>query len=266
MFLTMMKKTLKHLIMVFLLTFPLMSNAQSLAEPNSEGAAMGHLHFWTTEPERTQLFWETLGATPIQNGPISYYGIPGVVIIFFDENPSSGSVGTLIDHLGFDVADADALAASLQAAGFDIEIDSPGRFNVNAPNDMLIEVRENTEINATIELNHIHFYNPEYEAMQQWYADMFGSESSAGEYSYGYIPGVNLTFSDSEEARPAIQGTVLDHIGFEVVDLEATLTKLEAAGVPITLSYRVVPDTELAIAFLVDPWGTNIELTQGLIP
>jgi len=174
----------------------------------------------------------------------------------------------LIDHLGFDVEDATDMAARLESAGFDIETtDSVERFNVHGPNDIRLEIRENADMAASVELNHIHFYLPEYEAMQDWYTEMFGAvPGMRGEYPAGDIPGVNLTFSGSEETRLPIQGTVLDHIGFEVVDLEATLEKLEAAGVPITLSYRVVPDTELAIAFLVDPWGTNIELTQGLIP
>jgi extradiol dioxygenase family protein len=56
----------------------------------------------------------------------------------------------------------------------------------------------------------------------------------------------------------------LDHIGFEVQDLEAFTKKLEAAGVKFDVSYRKIPALGLSLAFLTDPWGTYIELTEGL--
>jgi len=85
-------------------------------------------------------------------------------------------------------------------------------------------------------------------------------------FQAGDIPGVNLTFSGTEVPVANIQGTVLDHIGFEVTDLQATIAKLEAAGVTMDSGYREIAVANLAIAFLTDPWGTYIELTQGLEP
>jgi len=59
-------------------------------------------------------------------------------------------------------------------------------------------------------------------------------------------------------------GRAMDHIGFEVKGLEAFLKSLEAQGVKVTTPYRSVPALNLAIAFINDPWGTSIELTEGL--
>jgi catechol 2,3-dioxygenase-like lactoylglutathione lyase family enzyme len=56
----------------------------------------------------------------------------------------------------------------------------------------------------------------------------------------------------------------MDHIGFEVKNLEAFCKKLEAQGVKFEIPYRDVPQLGLKIAFLVDPEGTRIELTEGL--
>jgi extradiol dioxygenase family protein len=56
----------------------------------------------------------------------------------------------------------------------------------------------------------------------------------------------------------------VDHIGFEVKDLEAFTKKLEAAGIKLDIPYRKVPALGIAIAFLTDPFGTYIELTEGL--
>ena len=56
----------------------------------------------------------------------------------------------------------------------------------------------------------------------------------------------------------------MDHIGFEVRDLEAFCKKLESMGVKFDVPYRKVPALGIAIAFFTDPWGTYIELTEGL--
>ena len=46
--------------------------------------------------------------------------------------------------------------------------------------------------------------------------------------------------------------------------IDPVTKKLEAEGIPLTVSYRTVPALDIAIAFIKDPWGTNIELTEGL--
>ena len=56
----------------------------------------------------------------------------------------------------------------------------------------------------------------------------------------------------------------MDHIGFEVRNLEAFCAKLEAAGVKLDVPYRKVASLGIGLAFLTDPWGTYIELTEGL--
>ena len=75
---------------------------------------------------------------------------------------------------------------------------------------------------------------------------------------------MTLSFTRSPTTTVATQGRALDHIGFEVKNLEAFTKKLEADGIPLTVSYRTVPALGIAIAFIKDPWGTNIELTEGL--
>jgi len=75
---------------------------------------------------------------------------------------------------------------------------------------------------------------------------------------------VTLSFSPSQTPVVPTQGRALDHIGFEIKNLEAFTKKLEADGIPLTVAYRTVPALGLAIAFIKDPWGTNIEMTEGL--
>jgi predicted enzyme related to lactoylglutathione lyase len=75
---------------------------------------------------------------------------------------------------------------------------------------------------------------------------------------------VTLSFSPSAMPTVATEGRALDHIGFEVKNLEAFTKKLEAEGITLTVPYRQVPALGIAIAFIKDPWGTNIEMTEGL--
>jgi catechol 2,3-dioxygenase-like lactoylglutathione lyase family enzyme len=61
------------------------------------------------------------------------------------------------------------------------------------------------------------------------------------------------------------KGRALDHIGFEVKNLDAYVKKLDGLGVKIEAPVRALPNG-IKVAFLTDPWGTYIELTEGLGP
>jgi catechol 2,3-dioxygenase-like lactoylglutathione lyase family enzyme len=94
---------------------------------------------------------------------------------------------------------------------------------------------------------------------------MFGAKpGKRGPFEAADLPGVNLTFSLAPGPVAPTKGRALDHIGFEVKDLEAFCKKLEAAGVKFDVTYRKIPALGLSLAFLTDPWGTYIELTEGL--
>jgi catechol 2,3-dioxygenase-like lactoylglutathione lyase family enzyme len=60
------------------------------------------------------------------------------------------------------------------------------------------------------------------------------------------------------------RGRSLDHVGFEVDGLEAFCRILEAKGIVFDRPYTEVESLGIAIAFFTDPFGTYIELTEGL--
>ena len=70
--------------------------------------------------------------------------------------------------------------------------------------------------------------------------------------------------SQAEGVAAGTKGRALDHTGFEVDGLEEFCRRLEASGVKLDAPYRQLPQYGIAIAFLTDPWGTYIELTEGL--
>jgi len=57
------------------------------------------------------------------------------------------------------------------------------------------------------------------------------------------------------------KGRVLDHIGFDISDLQGFVGKLQAAGIKLDRPYSK-NDTGVGIAFITDPWGTYIELNE----
>lgn len=74
---------------------------------------------------------------------------------------------------------------------------------------------------------------------------------------------MNLNISEAPGPAVPIRGRMLDHIGFEVSGLEAFCRSLAAMGVRLDSPYR--KNTQgIGTAFLTDPWGTSIELTEGL--
>ena len=75
-----------------------------------------------------------------------------------------------------------------------------------------------------------------------------------------------MSFSRSDIKREPTKGRSLDHIGFEVKNLDALVKNLETSGTKLEAPPRMVPNSNVKIAFLTDPWGTYIELTENLAP
>ena len=68
----------------------------------------------------------------------------------------------------------------------------------------------------------------------------------------------------SAGAERGSRGTTVNHVGFEVKNLEEFCKKLEAQGIKFDRPYQTVPALGIAIAFITDPWGTYIELNEDL--
>jgi len=250
----------------------------------------GHHHFNTTDMAAQKRFYvETLGGTlaTIGTNNLEVIEFPNVFLFFRPmQQPTGGTIGTTVNHIGFSVPDLKPVVARIKANGFkmitsdsvaatvkvtdDIAAASPTTniaFAVG-PEDVKVEFVEVKTQQAPIQLHHVHFFGERNAEMQAWYARTFGAaaqpQAPGQVFVTAQLPGVTLSFSPSQTATVATQGRALDHIGFEVKDLEAFTKKLEADGISLTVPYREVPALGIKIAFINDPWGTNIELTEGL--
>ena len=263
---------MKNLISILIfatLAFPSPSSAQ-LATPNEMGVAMGHLHLNVHDVEANKKFFITLGGSAVRVEPFDVVKFPNVLVILNlvpgSQPASGGMVGTVVDHFGFQVRDFEQAVTKWKAAGLKIELGNPGQAFAYTPDNIKFEVLENKSLAVPIANHHIHFFVPDgaVPEIQAWYAKMFGAKPGMRLRNQAAdLPGVNLTFSKSDTPVVGTKGRLLDHIGFEIKNLEAFCKRLEANGMKLDRPYTKTA-TGLGLAFITDPWGTYIELNEGL--
>ena len=245
-----------------------------LAPANEAGVAMGHLHLNVMDVQAEKKLWLTLGGTPAKqlsaNANRQVVKFPGVLIAIGKQKdpPAGGSAGSVVDHVGFKVPDVQASIAKWKAAGVTVEPGGNGRMDqafVTTPDGLRIEILEDKNQTIPIRHHHIHYYVPESEIpkIQAWYAKEFGAKPGMrGTNVADDIPGANFSFSKATGPTVSTKGHTLDHIGFDVKNLEAFVKKLQADGVKVDRPYTKNAQTGAALAFIYDPWGTYIELNE----
>jgi L-ascorbate metabolism protein UlaG (beta-lactamase superfamily)/catechol 2,3-dioxygenase-like lactoylglutathione lyase family enzyme len=121
-------------------------------------------------------------------------------------------------------------------------------------------------LNVTAAGHHIHMQTTDREGVRAWYAKTLGATAGMrrGTIYAALFNGGEVDFNPANEAQQPTRGRAIDHIGFEVKNLEAFCRKLEASGVKFETPYRVAPESGLKSAFITDPIGTRIQLTEGL--
>jgi catechol 2,3-dioxygenase-like lactoylglutathione lyase family enzyme len=252
----------------------------------------GHHHLNTTNMAAQKKFYvDTLGGKLVNVGSgdraQEIIEFPNVLIFFRPmQAPTGGSIGTTVNHLGFSVPDLKVLVPKIKASGFrmitadsvaatvkvtdDIAAASPTTNIAFAlgPEDVKVEFVEVKTQKAPIQLHHIHFFGQQNTEMQAWYAKTFGAKmltaNPGAAFVQDQLPGVFLNFTPSPTPTVGTTGRSIDHIGFEIKNLEAFTKQLEAQGIKLDRPYTKVPALGIAIAFIKDPWGTNIEMTEGL--
>jgi len=260
------------------------AQAQSAPSWASDGPVVhGHHHFNITDRAAHERFWGAgLGGVPTPWRDVQIFKFPNALVFLTEQAPSAGTIGSTVNHVGFWVPDAGAKLASLAAAGYPLitERELPdadvrdgvycpegGTYclgYVLGPDDVKVEIMGNRTQAMPIQHHHIHFNTPDVDSLRAWYVEMFDAVPGMnGNFKVADLPGVNLRFSETAKTA-GTQGRSLDHIGFEVDNLEAFCKRLEAKGVVFDRPYGRVDELNLGYAFLTDPEGTYIELTEGL--
>jgi catechol 2,3-dioxygenase-like lactoylglutathione lyase family enzyme len=229
---------------------------------------MGHVHVNVRDVDASRQFYVSLGGRSVHNGTLDMVEFPGVYINLRKQDPTGDTVGSSVNHFGFLVKNMEENLAKWKSLGYKIEPGNrPTQMYVISTDGAKIEMIEDQTISTPIKFHHVHFYVPDPLAAQAWYAKEFGAiPGKRAQFDAADIPGANLTFSKADGPTVSTKGRAVDHIGFEVADLNAFAKKLEADGIKFDRAPGKATNGTTNIAFIYDPWGTYIELTQGLAP
>jgi catechol 2,3-dioxygenase-like lactoylglutathione lyase family enzyme len=266
-----MKKMPMMLVVLLLSTLAAAPASAQLAPPNPAGVSYGHVHLNVKDIELHKKLWvEQFGGVVVQKGPLTAVKFPGFLIALNQREPTGGSMGTVMDHFGFKVKDLQSILSKWRAAGYEVQSEFTGAEGfpnayLMGPDGVRIELQEDKTQSVPVIGYHIHFQTPDYVKLLDWYVDTFSlTKRKRGTIdTTADAPGMNLSFATSRTPTVGTKGRAIDHIGFEVTDLEAFCKKLEAKGIKFDVPFRDVPAIGLKIAYITDPSGVYIELTQG---
>ena len=242
------------------------SLAAQVVPPNPAGVSMGHIHLNAKSPELQRKFWiDVIGAQPRRLGGIDVLVIPGAVLFFNQKEPTGPTDGSVVNHVGVKVRDLPGTVEKAQAAAVQVVSRNEKQAMLLTSDGLKLELTADPTMESPVANHHIHFYTTEVEPMRKWYVDVFGAVAGKrAQFEAADLPGVNLSFTPSKVSVSPTKGRAVDHIGFEVKDLNAFAKALEAKGVKFDVPYRKLDKLGVAVAFFTDPWGTYIELTEGL--
>jgi catechol 2,3-dioxygenase-like lactoylglutathione lyase family enzyme len=245
-----------------------------LAPKNAAGVSMGHIHLYVSDVAAHQKFWAAMGGTTVANQKLEMTQFGGVFILFRRAETSGGPAGSIVNHFGFAWKDLPGAMAKWKEAGYKIEQDDPNHGYVLGPDGIRLEFLGDPSIKVPVQINHIHLYPHDIPAMQAWYEKILGGVpckravgGSRETVDCVELPGVTLAMSKSDTKLDPTAGRSLDHIGFDVTDLPAFLKRAEEQGANIT--QKLTPSnfsSKMRVAFITDPWGTKMEVTEGLAP
>lgn len=245
-----------------------------------------HLHVGDLTAHRR--FWvDGLGGTAADRlAGAETVRMAGALVLLDAKRNSGGTKGTTVNHIGFQVPDLRQAVDRVKAAGFPMvtreeitavppeAVKDDMAFNpfmetlvamTMGPEGTKVELVENPALSVPVAIHHVHFFNPAQQQMRDWYVAMFGaSPGSRGKFLTAQLPGVSLTVSASQQPVVGTRGRVIDHIGFDVSRLDELTRKLQTAGATLQASDPRLEATGVRSAFVIDPWGTSLELTDGL--
>ena len=253
--------------------------------PNSAGVFAAHEHLTTTDLDASRAFWTALGGEATQVATMNGVRFPGIYILLQTNRGRGGrnangasaqpsapppapesSVGSVAEAIGIKVKNLHETLSKLDALGIHPE---PGatatRATVMSPAKVEVILTEDPALGTAAASNELLMKVPDPAAAAAWYQKWFGaSVVTEGDSTIAKIPGMNMRFVATSTPMAGTHGRALDHIGFDVQNLQDLVARMQAAGVTVNTPYRAINFGFLTgIAFVTDPWGTYIELNQG---
>jgi catechol 2,3-dioxygenase-like lactoylglutathione lyase family enzyme len=243
---------------------------------NQAGITMGHWHIVSKDVEANKRLFVAMGGKLFMPGGQPLIMFPGLYIslVLGNEKGDGGTVGSVVNHVGFIVDDVQKRVAEWKAKGVTV---LPGgvlpaggnrldQAYVETPDGVRMEILEDKTQRVPIRNEHIHFFLPAAEIPKAvaWYAKTFGGQTATRNNApVVNLPGVQLRFNAADTKQAPTRGRVFDHFGFDVGDHAAVVKRLEAEGIKLDAPVAKGA-TGNTIVYITDPWGTRIEIVQRL--
>ena len=244
--------------------------SQASASAQTGGAAnmVDHVHLGVPDQAKgVEWYHKYFGGETMAEGPERLM-FGQTRLIFQKTEAPKPSTGSVLDHIGFSVADLDAAMRTYQAEGVKIvqpARDVAGLFKlgfIEDPWGTRIEVVQDPQ---KLGLHHVHLRAPDPAAALGWYVDKFSGTVAKLK---GRVDGINFggvwILAASGDATPS-QGHAIDHIGFRPLDVDSFVAGLKTKNVKVTTEPRplTLPSgTTMRLAFIEGPDGVRIELVQ----
>ena len=154
-----------------------------LAPPNgNRGVSMGHLHLTVSDVDAQKKFWTDFGGRPVKNGMLDMIEFPGVYVLLRKGDAMGGTVGSVVNHVGFFAKDSEAMVAKWQAAGIKLDKgNAVGQYYITTSEGVRIEINQDKTIATPLKFSHVHFVFPEDQVTpksRRAYARIFRCRSS----------------------------------------------------------------------------------------
>jgi catechol 2,3-dioxygenase-like lactoylglutathione lyase family enzyme len=274
-----MEASMKTPVLVALLFVSTLAAGTAAAQPapvNQAGVTMGHWHIASKDVEANKKLFLAMGGKLYMPGGQPLIMFPGLYIslVLGNEKGDGGTVGSVVNHVGFIVDNVQQRVAQWKAAGVTV---LPGgalpaggnrldQAYVETPDGVRMEILEDKTQTVPIRNEHIHLALPaaEIPKAQAWYAKTFGGQTATRNNApVVNLPGVQIRFNAADTKQAPTRGRVLDHFGFDVNDHAAVVKRLEAEGIKLDQPVGKGA-TGNTITYITDPWGTRIEIVQRL--
>jgi predicted enzyme related to lactoylglutathione lyase len=261
---------MKRILIVLLIlgvSAPLLAQ---LPAPNTDGVSAGHHIFRAKDVDAANKFWMTLGGEPAALATIKLMKFPGVLLFISaprGANPApslGGNHGTTVEFITFKVKDLKASAAKWSEAGIQAKIEN-GAATIVGPDDVQVRIVEDTNLSAPIASDGLVMNVANVAEVSAWYAKWFGAKiSKSGSDTIGEIPGARIVFRVTKDPIAPMRGHSFGLLGFEVKDLQEFVKRYQDAGGKLDGQIATANAAKLSVVQLTDPWGTSIEVSQGL--
>lgn len=238
-----------------------------LPAPNAAGVTTGHVHLTVPSIAEHSEIWATLGGQR-EGGRPNVLTFPGIYILLTEGEPAAPSSETSVNHIGFAIRDYAAYKAKLEAVGAKLFFENAesGQVIADLPGGVRVELLTVDGQSEPVAFHHMHVIGADLERLRDWYAQVLGAEPGERRgLPSAIVPGGRVDIMGARGNAPrGSRGAAIDHIGFDVADMDAFAARLDALGIELDVPPRRVEAIGLTIAFITDPAGTYIEITQGL--